>query len=911
MELWDRAEEVALLAEEAERARTGQLRVVVVEGPAGIGRTSLVERFTASPAAAGLTVLRARGTELERRFAFGVVRQLFSPLLFRLSDEDLAAVLAGGAEPARQVLADPGAPAVAPEHAPFAVLHGLHRLAANLCRRGPLLLVLDDADLADAPSLRWLRYVRTRLARSPVLLVLTRRTGGVAGDVLGGLVREPDCVHLRPRLLSPAGVAGLVAAALPVPPTPEFTRACHELSGGNPAAVRALLAAADGSQDPRALPAGAVFAHVLARLPAPAVAYARALSVLGDVDTAEQPTRLTGLTGAEGRVAEDQLTQAGLLMCDPLPRWRHPAVREAVYRELAEPERARLHHAAATLLHDAGAPLEQVCAHLLRTPPAADAWVVATLCAAAAQANRRGAPDGAAEYLRRALAEPPGPELRVAVEAGLGMAESFSQPAAAIDRLYAVSGEITDPALRTAVAETLSDALGRENRAPEMMAVLARAAADLAEVAPDRADQLTGRRLIVSVSERTGPRGARRPPEPVDAETPGRRCVFNGLAFAAGMGGAPAPEVARLARLAAPRTTAELTSAIASTVCLLLGWTEDLAGAVDLCERAMAESRRTHALIPLALQLSHRAQLAQFTGRLTEALALAESSVELLPLEQWGYLATVPLSTQAELLLALDRPAQARSRLLSNGLASLSDNGFGSLFHRTARARVRMACGEPEEGLADLLAAGEVLRERGYDNPVMLPWRVAAVEALLAQGDRAQATALAAESTAAARRWGTPRALGVALRLTALTTGDLTAARESVALLSGLEAPLELAASRHTLGRLHAEAGEVRPARTALRHCLEEAERRGAARLAGLAREDLIATGARPKPSAAALSPGERRVAELAASGLANRQIAETLHLTLRTVETHLSATYRKLGLANRAALREHFRPET
>ncbi|WHT16859.1 AAA family ATPase [Crossiella sp. CA-258035] len=916
MELWDRGDETALLAEEAERARGGQLRVVVVEGPAGIGRTSLLDEFVADVRSA--TVLRARGTELQRRFAFGVVRQLFSPLLCRLPEDRREALLAGGAEPVRQVLAgaEPGPDVVALENAPFAVLHGLYRLAATLTRERPLVLVLDDADLADAPSLRWLRYMRTRLAEAPVLLVLTRRTDGPAEaeDVLGSLVTDPDCVLIRPRLLSPAAVARM----LPESADPALARACHQISGGNPLMVRTLLASmsiGDSPLERAGSLTGQVFAHSLGswltRLPAATVAFARALSVLGEAASAELPARLAGITGPEGRAAEDHLWQAGLLRCDPVLRWNHPAVREAVYTELAGEERARLHHAAATALHDASAPLEEVCAHLLLVPPAGDSWVLGTLCAAAAQAARRGAPDGAAEYLRRALAEPPPAEARTGIVVGLGMAEAFSNPAAGVDRLLEVFDEVTDPRLKAAMAEVLSDALARLTRHDEAIAMLARAAEDVAPLDPDLANTLTGRRLIVSISEQEGPARVKRPGADLPGDTAGERCLLSALAFASGMGGDPVAEAARLAGLAIPRTTAELTSPLAGPVSLVLTWTEQLDEAVRLCDKAIAESRRTHALLSLALLLSHRAQLAQFTGALSAALSYAESALEMLPLEQWGYLGTVPVAVQSDLLIELNEPELARRRMIAAELEHTCDQGFAGAFYQTVRARVRMACGEPAEGLADLLTAADHLREFGYENPVMLPWRVWAVEALHAQGHHAKAAEIAAQALASAHRWGTPRGLGTALRLTGLTRrgpeGEANL-RESVELLSGITAPLELAASLLTLGELRIETEDIRGARTALRRCLEEAERCGAARLAELARERLVATGARPKqtPAAgtAALSSGERRVAELAAGGLSNRRIAEELHLTMRTVETHLSATYRKLGIPNRTALR-------
>jgi hypothetical protein len=132
----------------------------LVEGGAGLGKTSLVEAACRRAEELGLEVLRSRGSELEAEFAFGVVRRLFELRLAAARLEEQEALLAGPAGAVRPLLLG-GRPEGAPDRS-FAVLHGLYWLALNLTASGPLLLVVDDPHWADEPSLRWLAYLGSR-----------------------------------------------------------------------------------------------------------------------------------------------------------------------------------------------------------------------------------------------------------------------------------------------------------------------------------------------------------------------------------------------------------------------------------------------------------------------------------------------------------------------------------------------------------------------------------------------------------------------------------------------------------------------------------------------------------------------------------------------------------------------------
>ena len=173
-DLLERDAELATFMDLAERALAGKGGVVLVEGPAGIGKTRLTEAALARAAAAGLTVARARCGELERDFPFGVVRQLLEPLVAGLDDSDRNDVTSGAAALGASVLSDPESGA---GDTPYAALHGLYWLTANLAAQNPIVLAVDDAHWSDEPSLRFLAYLIKRIDSVPVLALITSRPG--------------------------------------------------------------------------------------------------------------------------------------------------------------------------------------------------------------------------------------------------------------------------------------------------------------------------------------------------------------------------------------------------------------------------------------------------------------------------------------------------------------------------------------------------------------------------------------------------------------------------------------------------------------------------------------------------------------------------------------------------------------
>jgi DNA-binding CsgD family transcriptional regulator len=227
-----------------------------------------------------------------------------------------------------------------------------------------------------------------------------------------------------------------------------------------------------------------------------------------------------------------------------------------------------------------------------------------------------------------------------------------------------------------------------------------------------------------------------------------------------------------------------------------------------------------------------------------------------------------------------------------------------------ARGRLRAAQGRLQESLHDLLECRERSRRLGF---VMLgggPWRVEAAPVLAALGDVGEARRLATEQLGLAREFGQPRTLGMSLRAAALVeSGEvgLELLAEAVDVLEQSQSPLELARALTDCGAALRRAGHRVQARAQLEQGLDLAHRCGALRIANQARAELIALGAKPRRDAItgrdALTAAERRVATLAAHGMTNREISQTLVTTTKTVKTHLNRVYRKLEIACRAEL--------
>jgi DNA-binding CsgD family transcriptional regulator len=930
--LLERETELAVLRGLVNATRDGNGKLAAIEGSAGLGKTRLLAEVRGMAEELGFRVLRARGGELEREFAFGIVRQLFEPLLTTTPAPERADLFSGAAGLAAPLFGESGlveAPAIG--EASFAMLHGLYWLAANAAASRPTLLLVDDLHLADAPSLRWLDHMVRRLEGLPLAITVATRPVEQSedGGLLTELLMDPAAVVLRPGPLRPESVPILAADLFLADPDPAFCAACHEATAGNPLYLRALLItlAVDGVQ-PTAESASVVrevgpeaIARIvslrLARLPADAGALARAIAVLGRTADLGLAAALAGIERSAAHAASSELVRAELLRVEPALDFANPVVRTAVYESIGTVERAEAHRRAAALLTEAGAEPERAASHLLLVPPASDPLAVSALRDAARSALARGAAKEAVVYLRRALAEPPAGPRRGEVLGELGTVERTIDLPAAIEHLREAVTLIEEPRRFADVAIQGARALASSGLDNAEAIALYQATIDsaLAQDRPKLVEVATAELINANWTEVAHYPQAKELIAGVDEERLAGGFASDFLlallAHHEVRRGADRERAVLLARRALAGRSLENESTQGIYYALdALRAADELETALAGYASALAAARRRGDLLDVGGLLGFRGRLLQDHGDLRAAEPDVRESIAFS--SEHGTQVHVMYSAVflSDYLLEQGALDEAESVLGRAELGEHLPDTFHSVAFLGARGRLRLARRSPEAALRDFEAIGRIAEQVELSNPAEWPWRTGAATALLALGRGDEAHALAAEDLQLARRWGTPRPVGFALRTLGLIEGGDDGdrrLRESLEVLASSSARLEHARTLVELGSAVRRRNDRQEARELLQRGAELAARCGAAALAEQASIELAATGARPRklpPTGVdALTVSERRVAQLAAEELTNKEIAQALFVTVKTVELHLSNVYRKLGIGSRKQL--------
>ena len=929
--LLERNEELARIDSALADARIGRGRFVVVEGPAGIGKTALLAAARNAAAEAGMRVLRSRATEMETNFGFGVVRQLFERPLVEASELERADLLQGAAGVAAGLLGLPGAPP--PADAPpssgvdpsFAILHGLYWLCANLAAVSPLCLVVDDAHWADAASLRYLAFLLTRLEELDAALVVATRPPEARTDaeLLTTLTTDSSADAIRLGPLSRAAVAELLGTGLGRAPDANVVDTSLRVTRGRPFLVRELAAAlTEGTIGSDVRSVGRSVRLRLLRLPEHAGRLARALAILEQSDLL-QAARLAGLEELEAADAADLLATAGIIEPGRPLTFVHPLVRDGIYSELPTAERAQGHRRAAQLLAEQPGAEARVAEHLLASEPTDDGWVVERLVAAACEAGKQGAPESEAVFLRRALAEPAPAGNRAELLLDLGMAEASIGHPDWQEHLRGAVDAARDATAAVNATMVLATGLSRAQRFGEAVEVLDRASFSLdsrhfelallleaAAIAPAMNDPGTAPSVALrleTLHERVA--GHPAPPELPLAVAAFTSILTNEpvevgaeLATRALLAGNSAPGESRGRPWFSFATWFSL-----ATFSLL--WAERYAQLRPLLDTSIAQARATGDSSRLAVGLATHGWLALRCGDLGTAegdarTALAAIKLPAPPMYRVmnGGLLVKTLVERGELAAAAEALAPLDSNAESGSVIAAEV--------RFARGRLRIAQGRLAEGLDDFLAIGTLLTRATITCPGYLPWRSDAALAQLALGDHESAERLAEEELQLARAFGAPCALAVALRAAGVVAGGDRGASllsDAIEAFERGDARLERARALADLGAMLRRRNRRTEARKLLREALDAAHRAGARPLADYAETELRATGARPRrvvlSGLDSLTASERRVAELASQGLSNREIAQTLFITARTAEGHLTSVFRKLRVQSRDEL--------
>ncbi|MEW2165043.1 LuxR C-terminal-related transcriptional regulator [Streptomyces sp. NPDC007084] len=798
----------------------------------------------------------------------------------------------------------------------------------------PLLVAVDDVHRADEHSRRWLVDAARRIDRLPVLLVVTERTQYDVDPPGPGLAHAlpPDLVRthtLAP--LSADSARALVRSAFDGPLPDTWVDDCVRACAGNPLLLHALLddlrATVPGATGPVPVPAtcaalypgaypaavswwldcaGRATAEVarslaLATADSPGQvpdADAELLAAMADADPARVPGWLMSMT------------RLGVLRPSPEghPDFAHPLLRDAVLSGWPGVRRQEAHRRAAEALLRRGDPAETVARHVLRTPAIGAAWAAGTLLDAASAAVREGRTGDAPAFLRRALEEPLTPGRRSAVLTELGslefatvrpavglsrLAEAVRLPGTPRDRVraaVALGTALTGQGETRAAIDVLRSLDGQLGDHPDLVRTVRTASALLSDHDPD-----VRREMYRWLRE-----NAERCPHLVGAAG---RALLVRYESTAGLTSARAA-LRRVRALLEEPSDPLGEPFLLGTAAAVAQWADELDEAERLVERGLA-GQSASLLHPMhAALLNVRADIAAARG--THGFLAAG------PRPAAGPAGRAPGNQDALAVLALvDRGHTREAAALADGFAlrDAPDTWESNRF-LYARGVLRAACGDPGGALDDFLECGRRQTAREVLSPVVTPWRTAAAECRVALGRPEEAIPLAREELRLATVWNTPRLVGRSLSALGAATGGrqgLDLAERAVRLLRQAPDGTELPSALIAQGRQLTAAGERSRAREPLREAAERAERLGAVRLHAEAEQALRAAGARraaaPRTGMDALTPSERRIATLAANGRTNPEISTLLHLARRTVETHLTSTFRKLGVRGRGEL--------
>jgi DNA-binding CsgD family transcriptional regulator len=748
--------------------------------------------------------------------------------------------------------------------------------------------------------------------------------------MIGELMATPGVRILRPPPLSVDGVGTLVRDLLGDPADVAFIVAVHTATGGIPFLARELLRAlaADGVR-PTADAAGRVaatgsrtVAHAtalrLSRLPSPAVAVAQAIAVLGRHARTNRVASVARVPKAQVRDAEDALVRMGILAAGQPIGFAHPLVHRAVYDDIPLALRADEHVRAARMLAAEGAPLDEVAAHLLRTDPAGRPELVAQLRDAAAQAARRGAPQSAISYLRRALDEGPVVDERCSVLHELARAEALVGDPAAVGHYEAALGLTADPALRARLLHELSHLYFLAGHWERGLALLRQAVSELSDREPDLAARIEASR---TGTEFYHPRYAgvfeeRLPALELLINRPGAApralaLIVAGLLAARGYAKARVLELVTrgvdgggLLRDEGPESLA-LPHAVAALVAC-----DELDEADRVIADVLPEALRRGSVVGFGTGSAYRVWIDAGRGQLGQAAGHLRAVIDL-SLEH-NFQFALPTAFLAGVDVLLERPDfdDAAALVESIQLEPAFAESISGAWVIGIRGRLRGLRGEREAAIADLRSAGAIFTELRLRNPILAPWR-SALALLLPREAAGEARALVASELADAGDLRLSRCEGTALRAAGLVEGGergIELLGESLQALHHPNVRLERARTLVELGAALRRADQRVRARGPLREGLDLAQQCGAERLAARAVEELRVAGARPRrrliTGLDALTPSEARIARMAAGGMGNRDIAQALFLTVRTVENHLGSAYRKLGIGSREELR-------
>ena len=721
---------------------------------------------------------------------------------------------------------------------------------------------------------------------------------------------------IRPAALSESAVAQLLADALPERHIDtELVQAVHRETGGNPLFVVAVADAIGAGDDVEIATPESLRRHVvrrMARLNPAARQLSKAASVLGDDTSLSDAVRVAELEPRFGLVAAEELVAAQIFAQEDPIVFAHRIIRMSIYSVLEAGERLALHRDSARLLAVRRAEPEVVAEHLLKSAPTDETWALTALHEAGRAAARKGAPAAAIRYLRRAVETVDRDKLPPRLLIDLGLAEAAAGEPTSLDRFEQALELVTAMDERADALYSLGQTLHKIGRYAEASAAFRRGAALFEGADPQVLQRFEGAawsaQYFLNPAQRVLP-GITDDDDSEDG--PGSRVVLAVQSMHEAVYMPPVHRAAALAMraLGDGALLAEQTSQGPSVnlAVLALLYAGRLVEAQHAADAAVRDARERGALLAHVEASYVRALVLYARGRITEAAADAQAAVDRL---NWRWHAHPQRALAALLHCMVERDELDEAfRLIEQAEQKLpvSTSPVMDAFLGLARGRVHLRSRDLDGARRNLDAVTDAARQYGAFNPVALPYRSLAGVIAHLSGDQEQARALIDEEVRLAQLFEVPIGLGVALRRRAITeTGEqaLETLEQAVGALEGTDAKLELARAHGAFGRTLRRTGQRVRARSHLMTGLDLAHRGGATAFEAELRDELTAVGARPRRPAVtgveSLTPTELRVAQLAAEGLSNREIAELIFVSRSTIAWHLRNVFRKLQVESR-----------
>ncbi|MDT7789796.1 MAG: hypothetical protein QOF58_8215 [Pseudonocardiales bacterium] len=867
-----RRRELRQVAAGVRETAAGRIGLLHVRGPRAIGKSALVGLLREDLRdEADVLVTTCAGDE-----HFAAARGLF------------------GAEPVDALLTGRD------EHARW---YALNDLVVPRTAGRPLVLVLDDAHRCDRATARWLGVLARRIPELQVYVVLVYPCAErvAAEEMFADLTGALDTTTIDLGPFDEADMTELIARECGFVPDPECVRVALESTAGIPEVTLAWAAKTSATGATPDVEAELVAWQLiwLKDQPEPTRRYATAAAVLGSTEPASVAA-LAETSSAAAVVIRAELVSLGVL--SPDGRFRSAALRARLLDALGPEELAEVRTKAARLLTDEGRPQEEIAELVMLLPALTEVWMFCALRGAARESTLR--PELAVSYLRRVLDAVPG---HADTRQELATRLTEIDPSAAMDVYAGLLADGTDPAVRASIAVRygavalragrgeegfllLADYLSEEERTGRFIAIdpELRARIEATALVNGFGGSATVGRAMDLARVITPPQGRAEGGRRL-AQQLARAEVLRGKSLTSALGhlrsALPAPGGAR-----------ELWDVFAVTSLHFCG---ERTAAMTLVDEIIEAAPGSGGAETRKLALATRAGLAYEAGDLTQAERDAGAALAIAGPEDFG-----ALTVLASVLVRRGYTEQTE-QLFHRMRAPRDAVEYGWALN--AKAHWLWNRGDNDAALDMLQRCGREFDAMGVHNPVLVPWWLDGVAVTMRLGRTGEAAEFAERGADAALNWSTPAARGYALLAKGLSTGHVETLEQSVAELSEAGAQLHEALALRALGASLMREQHEKAARKHLRAAVDVAVRCGATIAADRAHELLTAAGGRMSAVHAsprdALTGGELRVAELAADGLTNREIAEKLYVTVRTVESHLSNAYRKLGAQTRAEL--------